>query len=267
MEESFRCTVRRGIGFDLVSASGHLVTATAPVLRRQLTKALAHRGRVVLDLSDTTLDSSAAVGVLPAALAQAGGWPQSRLVVLGAQGAMNTALHARRIHELVPTVDDLAEAVGALDDRPARVRRTTWLVGGPGLATEIGLFTGECLADWRVPPGPQETAVGCAAALADAVGSESTHDAVPQLTIEMGDAVVLALRAWTARPPPDNLADGWSVRRYSDGFTVYATVVVPDDRSDGGGLPDGGNPSAGGGLPDSAGLPDSGGPSDGGTGS
>src|SRR4051794_15839284 len=114
MVQSLRCVVRRGIGFDLVSARGHLVMATAPVLRRQLTKALAHRGRVVLDLSELTLGASAAIGVLPAALARAGGWPQTRLVAFGATGTMGLALRAHRVNELVPVVDDLAEAVEAL---------------------------------------------------------------------------------------------------------------------------------------------------------
>lgn len=215
-------------GAAIVAPSGALALAGSPALRRHLLGLLREPGRVVVDLRRLLVTEPDALLLFPAVLAQAGGWPRARLALCGVDRDRLGLLADRQVTETVPVRDRPADAIAALDLRPAAVRRTIWLITGPDLASDARLFLADCRADWApVPPLADAAHARMDAMLAVAAPEE---DMVLALTAEVtGERLDLLARAWTSAEPAHTTAvtDGGapSVTRHRDGFTVRVSLT------------------------------------------
>jgi hypothetical protein len=219
---------RRGIGFELVEPSGELRMGTAPELRRRLVQGLLER-RVVVDLKLLVLADRAAALVFPTALAQAGGWPRARLALFAPAGAMREALYSDRITDLVPTCEQFPAAVAALDERPAMVRRTSWLPLSADLTPQARDFVERCHQDWDLGTGLDRESLDRLQHLVLLVAGRA--DTVLELAVELGPSGLLAaVRSWAPSEPPANWARVLGgppfagAVRHRDGFTVWAAL-------------------------------------------
>lgn len=126
---------------DLVELTGPLSLATVGAARGALAKALAQRGRAVVDVSGLVLEWEPVVTLFATALSRAGGWPVARLVLFGAPPALWAALGRTRVLDTVPAAPDHAAAVALLDVRPQRVSRHRELPGAAAAAAAARMYT------------------------------------------------------------------------------------------------------------------------------
>ena len=209
--------------------------ALDPVLR----KPLLDRGRLVVDVSQVQVLWRPAVAVFSAALASAGGWPLARLVIVDTGGAVARELRASRGAEDVVLVEDRAAGWRALDERPARVRRTSDLprdATAPGFAR---VLVREACADWAVGSDDRILAVAnelVTNAVEHAGGGLVLHLRHDRrgLTIGVRDGSVWSGPHPEAELDPSGdrfglrivagLSDNRGVRRHDDGKTVWALL-------------------------------------------
>ncbi|MFR9806796.1 ATP-binding protein [Pseudonocardia sp. RS010] len=152
-------TVAEASGACLLTVDGVLGTRTGPELDGLLRKQLLDRGRLLVDVTRLELSSTAVLASFPAALAATGGWPAARLVVFAAGGPVVDGMRQAGRHREVPVARDLPEALALLERRPARVRRTTDLPGGPEAAPFTRLVLRSAGEDWGLPADVVDRAV------------------------------------------------------------------------------------------------------------
>jgi len=213
-------------------------------VRRSIAKSLADNGRVLIDLSRLHCSQAYFLMVFPAALAAAGGWPWGRLVLFGADTAVQSALASERISETVPLAADFTSAHTLLDRRPPQVRRHRDLPGHPSAAAGARMLVREACAAWSVPHDLGQDA--------ELVANELVSNAVlhahtsSRLTLTYTGAMLrVAVRDYRPCPAPirprpididaphgrglhlvATLAKTWCVDRHPDGKTVWATLAL-----------------------------------------
>jgi anti-sigma regulatory factor (Ser/Thr protein kinase) len=241
-----RVHVVEELDHDLVHLHGPLSLATAGAARGALAKALAQRGRVVVDLSGLVLQWEPVVTLFTTALSGAGGWPVARLVLFGASPALRTALGRARVPDTVPCVAGHAAAVRSLDVRPRRVARHRDLPGMAVSAAASRLYLQDACAEWEVPEDPSAVAVQVVNELVSNAVEHARSSC--RLTVAVDDrGLHLAVRDYdpvgvvrTGPVPVDAphgrglhlvalLSSGWGVSRHTDGKTVWAVVPLPGD--------------------------------------
>jgi len=145
-----RITVRPAGRLVVVRLSGPLSLRTVGAVATAVAELLLDGGRVVVDLSAVRLQWAPALQAFPTTLAAAGGWPAARLVLLGADQAVGTAVRAMRIDQVVPLARDLPEARACLDRRPAVVLRHHELPPEPGSAWRARALLRSACRDWQI---------------------------------------------------------------------------------------------------------------------
>ena len=229
--------------YDLVELTGPLSLATVGAARGALAKALAQRGRAVVDVSGLVLEWEPVVTLFATALSGAGGWPVARLVLFGVRPALRSALARARVLDSVPAAPDRAAAVALLDVRPHRVSRHRDLPGVPASAAAARLYTEDACAEWEIAADPASVAVQIVNELvSNAVEHAGTRC---RLTLALDSrGLHVAVRdddpygvVGTTRVPPDALrgrglhlvavlSGGWGVTRHAEGKTVWAWVPI-----------------------------------------
>lgn len=225
---------------DVLALHGTLSLATVPRVRTALTKLLADRGAVVVDLAALRPGWLPALEVFPAALAAAGGWPAGRLVLTGATPELALDLLALRIPHVVPLVDDPAAAPAQVHRRPRRIVRHRDLAAHDAAPAAARGLVRETCGDWCL------TAVQDVAAL---VATELVTNAVQharsscRVTLNHDDnGLRVGVRDYRPGPAPRPrpvdatrgggrglhlvamLAGRWGVQRHADGKTVWALI-------------------------------------------
>jgi anti-sigma regulatory factor (Ser/Thr protein kinase) len=154
-------TVRQIDGGDhvVLAVRGSLSAASANLtVRPVLRKHLLDRGRVVVDLSDASVQWAPVVELFPATLAGVGGWPLARLALAGPDPTATAILRASRVHLTVPVAKTRDEARTLLDLRPPRVARRHEMpcaLTAPGLARS---FVASMCDDWQLDVGLRDAA-------------------------------------------------------------------------------------------------------------
>lgn len=237
LRRPLRIATRRSGGAALVAPSGELGLPNSPPLRRYLLELLRDAGRVVVDLRSLRVTEPDALLLFPAVLSQAGGWPRARLALCAADRSQLDMLSDRQVTDTVPARSGTAEAMAALERRPAAVRRTGWLLAGPDLTAEARLFLDACRADWLPDGTLDEAAHGRLDALLALIPRE--QDGVLACTAELTDEYFdVSVRTFAAPdPPPAARSDQPpdvvpSVTRHHDGYTVRVSLWT--HRRDGG---------------------------------
>ena len=228
---------------DLVELTGPLSLATVGAARGALGKALAQRGRAVVDVSGLVLEWEPVVTLFATALSGAGGWPVARLVLFGVQPALRASLARARVLDTVPAAPDRAAAVALLDVRPQRVSRHRDLPGVPASAGAARLYTEDACVEWEIAADPASVAVQIVNELvSNAVEHAGTRC---RLTLALDSrGLHVAVRdddpygaVGTSRVPTDALrgrglhlvavlSGGWGVTRHAEGKTVWAWVPI-----------------------------------------
>jgi hypothetical protein len=113
--------VQPGTGFVVVRLSGVLSMQTVAATRAALAELLTDSERVVADLSHLQLRHPGCVTVFGTASRQAGGWPEAKLALIGADPRMLTHL-ARSRGPAVPVAGSLDAALVMADQPPGSIR-------------------------------------------------------------------------------------------------------------------------------------------------
>jgi anti-sigma regulatory factor (Ser/Thr protein kinase) len=224
----------------VVAVRGPLSSSGGAALHRAVHTHLLDRGRVVVDLSGTTVPWGPVAGVFPEALAAAGGWPLARLVLACADPFTTRVLQAARVHLTVPLAASLAEARVLLDAPPPRLVRDHELPYGsaaPGLARAA---VASMCDDWGLDDGLYEAAATLATELVTNALEHAGTACILHLALDRARLQV-AVRDGSpvteGRPaiviPGDRgygllivqgLSRGWGVTPYADGKTVWAML-------------------------------------------
>lgn len=231
------------VDHDVVQLDGPLSLASATAARAVLAKALAQRGRVVVDVSRLVLEWEPVVTLFATALSAAGGWPVARLVLFGAPSALHTAMRQSRVLHTVPVALDLPAAVRLLDVRPLRVSRHRDLPADVVSPAAARLYVGDACAEWDVPHERATEAVqianelvsnavehartGCRLTIAlDARGLHvAVRDADPVGVVRSAPVGQEDLRG-RGLYLVAVLSAGWGVSCHPDGKTVWARIPV-----------------------------------------
>jgi anti-sigma regulatory factor (Ser/Thr protein kinase) len=143
----------------VLAVRGGLSAASANLtVRPALHKHLLDRGRVVVDLTEATLQWAPVAELFPATLAGVGGWPLARLALAGPDPATAAILRASRVHLTVPVARNRNEARVLLEVRPPRVARRHELpcaIAAPNLARS---FVTSMCDDWELDTGLRDAA-------------------------------------------------------------------------------------------------------------
>ena len=230
----------RGEDHDLVLLRGPLSPATARLARDAVEKALAQRGRALVDVSGLVLDWGPVITVFSTALSAAGGWPVARMVLFGVPAPLLAALRRARVPDTVPVAADEAEAARLLDVRPARVRRHRDLPAALAAPQAARTYLTDTCAEWDVPDGIRDAVVQMASEL---VTNAVQHARTPsRLTVGLDAGRMIIgvrdhLRVAASGPVRrsagyglrlvEELAGTWSVTPHPDGKTVWASLPVP----------------------------------------
>lgn len=215
--------------------------AADEALRQALSMQLLDRGRVVVDLSEATVQWDPVVQVFPDALAEAGGWPLARLVLARPDPLTARILQASRVHLTVPLAATLAEARRLLDVRPPRVVRDHDLPNDPMAPGLARAAVASACDDWELDDGLYETAATVATEL---VGNAVEHAATPcvlhlavdprRLRIAVRDNTLVDERRPQITVPDERgygllivqgLSRSWGVTPHADGKTVWAMLA------------------------------------------
>ena len=124
--------------FVVARLRGQLSTQTVAATRRALVDLLRRSG-VAADLSDLRLRDPGCVSVFSAALQQAGGWPNAKLAVFGADRIMLAQLRCLSDDTAVPVADGLPAALAAAARPPVPARRSGTIAAGDPRAGVVGV--------------------------------------------------------------------------------------------------------------------------------
>ena len=128
-----------------------LLDSTSRTMRTALVEQLLDRGRVIVDLSATTVREPSTAALFPAALAQAGGWPLARLVLTAPDPSTTKILQGNRVHLTVPLARDVGHARLLLGVRPQRVVRSHELPCIPTAPALARSFVNVLREEWQLP--------------------------------------------------------------------------------------------------------------------
>lgn len=134
----------------LLRLAGPLSLRPASSVAAALAKLLVDRGHVVADLSAVRLLWAPALQVFPATLAALGGWPNARLVLLGANRELTEAIRAVRIDRVVPLARGWSDAHALIARRPPVVIRYHELPGLPSSPRRARVLIRSACADWQI---------------------------------------------------------------------------------------------------------------------
>lgn len=143
-------TSSSGPGVKQLRLTGRLGHDTAAEVAQAITKALLSEGRALVDLDELEIEEPSRVMIFPAALAEAGGWPQARLVLCGgthqtvrlltSSGVTNTVQHA-------PTAEAGAKLFAF---RPRLVRKRAFLERQPTAPRLARYIVADACEQWRI---------------------------------------------------------------------------------------------------------------------
>jgi anti-sigma regulatory factor (Ser/Thr protein kinase) len=234
------------IDHPVLVVRGVLSSAADDVAVRQaLETQLLDRGRVVVDLSQVTVATDPVVGLFPAALAEAGGWPLARLVLARADVVTARILEAARIHLTVPVATTLDEATLLLDVRPPRVARDHRLPRHRTTPTLARLVIASACRDWELDDWLHDAAATVAVELVSNAVEHAGTGCLLQLTLDRRSLQIAVRdgrgvaehdpRAGFAGdrgyglPIVQGLSRGWGVTPHADGKTVWAMLDTGRD--------------------------------------
>jgi hypothetical protein len=136
MNDTDAISIARHSRYVVARLSGQLSTQTVTATRRALVGLLSRSG-VAADLSDLHLRDPACVSVFSAALQQAGGWPNAKLAVFGADRIMLARLRCLSGHT-VPIAHGLPAALAAAARPPDPAWRSDTIAAGDPRAGVVG---------------------------------------------------------------------------------------------------------------------------------
>jgi anti-sigma regulatory factor (Ser/Thr protein kinase)/anti-anti-sigma regulatory factor len=157
---------------------GRLTLTTVAEVRATLTKLLMDRGRVLAEVSELTTRWPAALAVFPAMLANAGGWPWARLVLVGPSPEMARQLSRARIRHAVHVATCWAQACELLHVQPRHLSRHTDLPATLDAPTLARVVARECCVDWNVPELSDRAAIVATELVSNAVQHARTASTV-----------------------------------------------------------------------------------------
>jgi anti-sigma regulatory factor (Ser/Thr protein kinase) len=214
-------------------------------VRPALRKHLLDRGRVVVDLSEATVQWAPVAEVFPATLSGAGGWPLARLVLAGPDPATAAILRASRVHLTVPVARSREEARALLGVRPPRVARRHELpcaVAAPNLARS---FVSSMCDDWDLDTGLRNAAWTVVTELVSNAVEHAGTECVLFLALTRKDLqIAVRDRRPTAAGRPqagvrgdrgygllivEGASRAWGVTSHDDGKTVWAVLDAEAD--------------------------------------
>lgn len=149
--EPVRIEHLRRHGHTVLRLVGGLRRDTVAGVGRAITTALLDVGSVLVDLDTVQIEHACRSLVFTAALDQAGGWPQARLVLYGGAPALVRALDCCRVTRTVPYAPTLPEALIKIATRPPRVRRGVTLEPQPDAPRRARALLHEAGAAWGIP--------------------------------------------------------------------------------------------------------------------
>ena len=227
----------------LAVRGGLSAVSVNPTVRPVLLKHLLDRGRVVVDLSEATVQWAPVVELFPTILAAAGGWPLARLALSGPDPATAAILRASRVHLTVPVAGSHEEARGLLDVRPSHVARRHEVPcddTAPNLARS---FVASACDDWELDTGLRDAAWTVVTELVSNAVEHAGTECVLSLSLT-GKHLQVAVRDRrpTAAGYPQVVVPGdrgygllvvegasraWGVTSHDDGKTVWAVLDGP----------------------------------------
>lgn len=242
-----RHRVRERDGYPVLALHGDLTLLSSLELNRVLGKLLLDRGRVVVEVAALTASWLAGLAVFASALAQSGGWPLARLVLLGASPNLAESLRAAGLDQVVPLADTWEAAIALLHRRPARLARYVQLPCAVEAGSLARLAAADACADWGLTRLVLPAKVIATELVANAVGhartcSTLTFDLIePELRISVRDWAPVGPGGAPGLGRPvgrrrglamvEGLAGSWGVTRHEDGKTVWATLSATASRS------------------------------------
>lgn len=226
----------------VATASGVLHRADVCHLERALKAVLLPRHVVLLDVSDLRVPDTRGVTVFSRAILVAGGWPVARMVLIGTDARLRSALCAANTFRDVLVADDLDQARTRVDHRPSRVCRRITLPATPSACRTASAFLDGISRDWGAQPFVRDAKV-VAAELVAGVARQSARPSL--LTVSLsGSAMRVALRSFGGhcrRPTHGggaldpalrslpNVSEDCGITPRSDGVVAWASI----DRSSG----------------------------------
>jgi hypothetical protein len=153
MNDAMRVSADRQPGYAVLQLSGWLESRSVDMVCGAMVGLLNDVGCVVADLSGLGLSHPALLSVFPAALAEAGGWPQARLGLFGADAELLGHLRSEGVCDAVAVADELDAVLVATSQRPFLDDRTSLcrLLSGAHNDAELALIVRErlgCLLDY-----------------------------------------------------------------------------------------------------------------------
>jgi hypothetical protein len=229
--------LRRDADACVLAVSGGLSLRSAGLVTGSLSKALADAGRVLVDVSGLRLTFPAAVRLFPSILAAAGGWPQARLVLFGADAELAMRLTALRVTTTVPLAPDEAGARLLLDERPTAVARQLHLERTGSSPQRARLFVDAACADWQLDAIRHDAVAVASELVANAVRHAGTECRLALRCRARGLTIAVYDRAPDRLPVPHpfDASEGmhglflvaalslhWGVSRHRDEKCVWA---------------------------------------------
>jgi anti-sigma regulatory factor (Ser/Thr protein kinase) len=223
----------------LSAASVHLT------VRPVLLKHLLDRGRVIVDLSEATVQWAPVVELFPATLAATGGWPLARLALAGPDSAAAAILRASRVHLTVPVAGSREEARVLLDVRPPHVARRHELPCAETAPNLARSFVASMCDDWELDTGLRDAAWTIVTELVSNAVEHAGTECVLSLALT-GKHLQVAVRDQrpTAAGCPqagvrgdrgygllmvEGTSRAWGVTSHDDGKTVWAVLDAEPD--------------------------------------
>lgn len=238
MRDELTFTVDDSDATVVVDVKGALTLRSAITLATVLRKQLMDRGRLVVDVTSMSVQWSPALALFATVLAQAGGWPLARLVLVDGAGGVAAAMRTGGWAVEVPLETDRAAGVDRLEHRPQRIRRTTDLPAGPAGPGYARVLVRAACTDWDIS-GMDDR---CVAVANELVTNAVTHTAGrPFLLLTYQDrGMTVAVRDTSSAALPavsvaeqqgsyglkvvQELSESWGVTPHEDGKTVWALV-------------------------------------------
>lgn len=216
--ESLRIEHLHRHGHTVLRLVGDLQRDTVAGAARAITTALLDAGSVLVDLNGIQIEDASRVLVFTAALDQAGGWPQARLVLYGGTPAVVRAVDFLKITKAVPHAPTRSEALAKLATRPPRVRRGVTLEPQPDAPRRAERLLHEAYRAWGIPAPNVEKA---RAVLSELVASSVERAKTCHAVVELDSSQVwVSVSGRCAGIPHTRLRDLWAGRGRGQRDTV-----------------------------------------------
>jgi hypothetical protein len=222
LDEELAVEVVDGWDCTMVTLSGPLSLCTVPQIKVAVGKALISQGRVVVDLSGLRLEWEPGVNVFATSLEHAGGWPDARLVLFGADDELARALDRSQVTRTVPLLADRLAALQGVHRQPERVRRYLDLRPEMSAPRAARALVRQACRDWDIPI---ETENAAALVVSELTRNAVVHAATPlRVRVEVTDET-LSISVRDLRPDlPLRLIPSTHARRLL-GLHVVSTLA------------------------------------------